>query len=102
LQGGTIQRKLFQTFPPDVPNIKDLSMDVLMNIRLKDEIKPMAAHAYLCQKKYCEGWKILIQQHLATGHIRPSNSDYVPPAFIVLKVDLTVLPHWVTTTKNST
>jgi len=44
-----------ELFSPDVPNIKDLSMDALMNIRLKDEIKPMVAHAYSCSKKYCKG-----------------------------------------------
>jgi len=37
----------------------------------------------------------LIEQHLAAGRIRPSNSDYVLPAFIVPKSDPNVLPRWV-------
>jgi hypothetical protein len=37
----------------------------------------------------------LIEQHSATGRIRPSNSDYVSPAFIVPKSDPSVLPRWV-------
>jgi hypothetical protein len=74
-------------FPPDIPDVCDLPEDVLMNIKLKDEIKPMVARAYSCSKKYQEGWKTLIEQHLAAGRIRPSNSDYVSPAFIVPKLD---------------
>ena len=82
-------------FPPDVPNVIELPDDVLMNIKLKDKLKPMIAHAYSCPQKYCEGWKTLIQQHLAAGHIHPSNNDYVSPAFIIPKTDPTVLPCWV-------
>ena len=82
-------------FPPNVPDIVDLPKDILMNMKLWDELKPMVEHAYSCPKKYQEGWKTLIEQHLAAGHIRPSNSDYVSPTFIVPKADPTVLPHWV-------
>ena len=49
------KERFAELFPPDVPNVKDLPTDVLMNIRLKDEIKPMVAHAYSCPKKYREG-----------------------------------------------
>ena len=79
-------------FPADIPDVCHLPEDVLMNIKLRDEIKPMVARAYSCPKKYREGWKTLIQQHLAAGHIRLSNSDYVSPAFIVPEADPTVLP----------
>jgi hypothetical protein len=50
-------------FPLDVPD------DVLMNIKLRDELKPMVARVYSCLRKYREGWKTLIQQHLAARHI---------------------------------
>jgi len=66
-----------------------------MKIKFCDDITPMVAHAYSCPKKYCAGWKTLIEQHLTTGRIWPSNSNYVSPAFIVLKADTNVLPHWV-------
>ena len=82
-------------FPPDVPDICDLPDDILMNVKLKDILKPMVAHAYSCPKKYQEGWKTLIEQHLAAGCIQPSNLDYILPAFIVPKVDLNILPWWV-------
>jgi hypothetical protein len=37
----------------------------------------------------------LIQQHLDVGCICPSNSAHASLAFIILKTDVTVLPHWV-------
>lgn len=55
----------------------------------------MVAHAYSCPKKYQAGSKTLIEQHLAAGHIRPSNLDYVLPAFIVPKANPLALPRWV-------
>ena len=82
-------------FPPDIPDVAELPEDILMNVKLRDELKPMVAQAYLCPCKYREGWKMLIEQHLAAGRIRPSNSDYVSPAFIVPKADPNVLLPWV-------
>ncbi|KAJ3990946.1 hypothetical protein F5050DRAFT_1538315, partial [Lentinula boryana] len=42
-----------------------------------------------------DAWNTLIQQHLDAGRIRPSNSQYSSPVFLVPKADPTVLPHWV-------
>jgi len=39
-------------FPPDVPNVCDLPNEVLMSIKLRDDLKPMVAHAYSCPRKY--------------------------------------------------
>jgi hypothetical protein len=89
------KERFLNLFLPDIPDVCELPDNVLMNIKLCDELKPMVARAYSCPKKYREGWKILIQQHLAAGCIQPSNSDYVSPAFIVPKADPTVLPRWV-------
>jgi hypothetical protein len=82
-------------FPSDIPDTDKLPDDVLMKIKLCNNVKPMVARAYSCPKKYRDGWKTLIEQHLAAGRIRPSNSDYVSPTFIVLKADPNVLPRWV-------
>jgi hypothetical protein len=89
------KERFLDLFPPDIPDACDLPEDVLMNIKLKDEIKPMVAQAHSCPKKYQEGWKTLIEQHLAAGRIRPSNLDHVSPAFIMPKSDPNVLPRWV-------
>ena len=39
-------------FPPDVPDVAELPDDILMNIKLRDELKPMVAKAYSCPRKY--------------------------------------------------
>jgi hypothetical protein len=54
-------------FPQDVSDVAELPNDVLMNIKLHNELKPMVVHTYLCPQKYWEGWKPLIQWHLAAG-----------------------------------
>ena len=95
LKDAEFKARYLDLFPPDVPDVAELPDDVLMNVKLRDELKPMVAKAYSCPRKYREGWKTLIQQHLAAGRIRPSNSDYVSPAFIVPKADPNVLPRWV-------
>ena len=94
-KGEDLKAEYIDIFPPDIHDTCQLPSEVLMRIKLHDEVKPMVAHAYSCPKKYRDGWKTLIEQHLAAGHIRPSNSDYVSPAFIVLKSDPNVLPRWV-------
>ena len=91
-KGEELKHEYSDIFPPDIPDTAELPDEVLMRIKLRDEITPMVARAYSCPKKYRAGWKTLIEQHLAAGHIRPSNSDYVSPAFIVPKSDPSVLP----------
>jgi len=90
-----LKQEFIDIFPPDIPDTCELPLDILMKIKLRDDVTPMVACAYSCPKKYHAGWKTLIEQHLAAGRIRPSNSDYVSPAFIVPKADPTVLPRWV-------
>ncbi|KIM84433.1 hypothetical protein PILCRDRAFT_6103 [Piloderma croceum F 1598] len=94
-KGEDLKHEYLDIFPPNIPDTKELPSEVLMRIKLRDNVKPMVARAYSCPKKYRDGWKTLIEQHLAAGHIRPSNSDYVSPAFIVPKADPNVLPRWV-------
>ena len=52
LKDVQFKEQFLELFPPDVPNVCDLPEDMLMNIKLKDKIKPMIACAYLCPKKY--------------------------------------------------
>jgi hypothetical protein len=94
-KGEALKQEYIDIFPADIPDTCELPDEVLMKIKLRDDVKPMVACAYSCPKKYRNGWKTLIEQHLAAGRIRPSNSDYVSPAFIVPKADPNVLPRWV-------
>lgn len=78
-------------FPADIPHVSELPQDVLMTIKLCNTQKPIVAHTYSCPHKYHEVWGALIKQHLSAGRIQPSTSEYVSPAFIVLKSDPEVL-----------
>ena len=69
-------------------------------IRLKDPTKVNNGKGYAAPKKYQESWKKLLDEHLQSGHIQPSTSEYASPAFCVPKYtagvpDLTIPPHWV-------
>jgi len=76
----------------DLPHTDDLPTNVYHRMKLKDTNKIIACRSYVCPRKYKSAWDTLIQQHLDAGQIRPSNSPYLSPAFIVPKSDPTVLP----------
>ena len=78
-----------------IPHIDKLPTDILARIKLKDSSKTIMTRSYASPKKYKEAWGILIQYHLDAGRIRPSSSPFASPAFLTLKTDPTVLPHWV-------
>ncbi|RDB23809.1 Retrovirus-related Pol polyprotein from transposon 17.6 [Hypsizygus marmoreus] len=81
-------------FPTDIPHVSDLPTSIYHRIEVKPLAKISVTCAYSCPRKYCDGWKTLIDQHYAAGRIRPSNSQYTSPSFIILKSDPSVLPHW--------
>lgn len=57
-------------FPRDIPHAKDLPTDVYHNIDVKPGLPVSVGRAYSCPRKYREGWKTLIDQHVAAGRIR--------------------------------
>jgi hypothetical protein len=44
------KERFLDLFPPDIPDVCDLPEDVLMNIKLKDEIKPMVRELTLAPR----------------------------------------------------
>ncbi len=82
-------------FPDDIPHIDLLPTDVYHRFVLKDANMTIARRQYDCPKKYREAWKSLLQQHLAAGRIRESDSPYASPAFLIPKSDPTAMPRWV-------
>jgi hypothetical protein len=87
------KKKYNNCFPTDIPHVRDLPTDVYHHIEVKPGVPISIARAYSCPRKYCDGWKTLIDQHYAAGWIRPSSSQYTSLSFIIPKADLTVLPH---------
>ena len=67
----------------------------MAEIKLKDLNMTVKNHSYPCPWKYCKAWQTLLNQHLASGRIRPSSSPHASPALIVPKSDSTALPCWV-------
>jgi hypothetical protein len=84
-----------QLFEP-IPHVDDLPSDVLCEIKLKDANQAFRKRTYQSPRKYKEAWQTLIQKHLDAGRIRPSNSPFASPAFLIPKADKMVLPRWVT------
>ncbi len=94
-ENTTIKEKYADLFPDDIPHIDVLPDTVYHRFELKDANMVIARRQYDCPKKYREVWKQLLDQHIAAGRIRESNSPYASPAFLVPKTDPTALPRWV-------
>lgn len=69
--------------------------DVYCRIKLKSAEQTIKTRSYSSPRKYRDAWRTLIDQHMASGRIRPSSSPHVSPAFLISKADATVLPRWV-------
>jgi hypothetical protein len=79
----------------EIPHVKDLPVDYMARIKLKEAYMQISSWSYACPWKYREAFKTLIEQHLEAGRIRPSSSSFASPCFIIPKADPKVLPHWV-------
>ena len=88
-------KKKFQDRFNDIPHTNQLPTEVTHKLSLTDANLRITSWGYTSPRKYKEAWDTLIQQHLDTGRIRPSNSLYLSPAFIIPKPDKAVLPRWV-------
>ena len=87
-------KKEYEFIFSPIPHFDELPTDFEAHIKLINSDKFKTCN-YPCPHKFKEVWGILIEQHLKAGIIRPSSSRFASPAFIMPKVNLTVLPHWV-------
>ena len=79
----------------DIPHTNRLPTNVYHRLTMKDAQAGIMYQRCTTPRKYKDAWDTLIKEHLDAGRIRPSNSPYLSPAFMVPKVDHTVLPRWV-------
>lgn len=79
----------------DLPPVHRLPDQVYHKFVLKDPSKVISKRGYTCPRKIRDAWKILLDDFLASGKLRPSDSEYASPAFLVPKSDPTALPRWV-------
>ncbi|KIK38836.1 hypothetical protein CY34DRAFT_90294, partial [Suillus luteus UH-Slu-Lm8-n1] len=92
---AAIKHEFIDRFPADIPHNDSLPSDVLFRIKLKDANKVIQQRGYDCPRKYRDARKVLLEQHVNAGRLRPSDSAHSSPAFIIPKADPTVLPRWV-------
>lgn len=99
---GELMEEFKELFPEDIPAIgKDpepLSpeqQDLYHRINLVQPEMRLHGRNYRCPPQYMDAWRKLLDQHMAAGRIRWSNSPYASPSFIVPKKDPKVLPRWV-------
>lgn len=89
-----LEHEFRDVFKP-VINVKNLPWDMLAEIKLKNTNHAIKTWMYQCPQKYCEAWKMLIDEHLDAGCIQPSALQFVSPAFLIPKVNPTMLLCWV-------
>lgn len=92
---GEMKKEYAELFPDDIPAVHHLPDQVFHRFRLKDAEKVVSRREYSCPKKLRDVFKVLLDGHLAAGRIRPSDSEYASPAFLIPKADPTALPRWV-------
>lgn len=90
-----LKKKYRDVFPDDIPHLDELPTNLYHRFKLKDPNVVLARRQYDCPKKYRDIWKTLLNQHLAAGRMRPSNSSYASPSFLIPKSDPMALPRWV-------
>ena len=95
LELETKLRKQFQDVFEPLPHVDHLPKDPVARIRLKNPEHTIRTRNYACPRKWKDAWHTLLQQHIESGRIRPSDAPAGSGAFIIPKADPTVLPRWV-------
>jgi len=89
-------RTLYADIFNPVPHVDRLPItDSVMRIELKDNKRFVQKRNYTIPKHYEKAMDSILDLRLSQGFIRPSNSSFVSPSFIVPKSDPSALPRWV-------
>jgi len=89
-------RTLYADVFSPVPHVDCLPItDSVMRIELKDNKCFAQKRNYTIPKYYEKAMDSILDLRLSQGFIRPSNSSFISPSFIVPKSDPSALPHWV-------
>jgi hypothetical protein len=86
-----LREQFYDVFEP-LPHATKLPEKPVAQIRLKDPNLPIRTCNYACPRKWKDAWHTLLQQHLESGRIRPSEAPAGSGAFIIPKADPSVLP----------
>jgi RNase H-like domain found in reverse transcriptase/Reverse transcriptase (RNA-dependent DNA polymerase) len=95
-----MKEKYRSRFPTHLPPTMDgVPTHIYLRIRLKDQRKIVKGRGYVAPKKHHDAWKKLLDEHLATGRLRPSSSEHSSPSFVIPKrtdgvPDHSLPPRW--------
>jgi Aspartyl protease len=87
-------KKEFQPIFQPIPHVNELPTTETARIHLKNAYDTIKNRTYSCPRQYKDAFAKLIQLHLDSGFIRPSNSPYASPSYIIPKKDSTALPRF--------
>lgn len=87
-----MKRKYADLFPDDIPPVHQLPDTTYHRFILKDAHKIVRKREYTCPRKWQDAWRTLLDGHLAAGRMRPSDSEYSSPVFLVPKADPNAMP----------
>ena len=94
-EDAAMRARFADCFAADIPPLHRLPDTVHHRIRLKDADMTIRRRTYDCPKKYLEAWQRMIGEHIEGGRLRPSDSPYASPCFMIPKADPNADPRWV-------
>lgn len=87
-----------EVFPDVLPALTRDYLDRIKTrhrIRLVDPSKVHNQRGFNVLRKWRERWKKMLDEHLASGRLRPSSSPFASAAFVIPKKDPNAEPRWV-------
>lgn len=85
-------------FPEILPALTQDYLDRVKTrhrIRLIDPARVQNQRGFNVPRKWRERWKAMLDEHLASGRLRPSSSPFASAAFVIPKKDPNAEPRWV-------
>ncbi|SCV69320.1 BQ2448_2347 [Microbotryum intermedium] len=80
-----LRKEFADLFPEDIPPVHSYQSPVQHRIELDSPSTIVNLRGYPLPKKYRESWYLLLQEHFASGRLRPSRLSYSSPLFIIPK-----------------
>ncbi len=77
-----IKNEFQEIFEP-IPHASQLPMTETAKIELKKAEHVIKMRSYSCAPKFNDAFRTLIQERLDSGFIRPSNSQFLSPSFVI-------------------
>ena len=94
-ENTALKAEFADLFPSQLPDVSRIPTDVYHCFELKDPDMVIRRRQYDSPKQYRQVWRKMLQDHIDAGQLRPSNSPFASPCFLIPKADPTAEPRWV-------